>query len=133
MPSSTDDTETFVYDDQFLVNTDLTYTGSGATSTKTLEVGNQGGMVAFRVANLGIGNIVSDELEEVSYDGSLLNKTEVDEENLKFNISFDIVIETDKNTFRSNVNFDLPVGDIKTEKTSKYSTTDCDFVIFKRD
>ena len=54
-------------------------------------------------------------------------------EDLKYSISFDVVIDTNIATYRGNVSLDLPVGDILTEGTSQLDEKDCSNIVFKRE
>ncbi len=132
MPNSTEG-KLFKYEDNYLINSSLTYNGGIKDNTKTLEIGNQGGMIVFRLANLGVSQYVSNDDDEVSYNGSLLKKTGVNLEDIKFHVSFDVVITTDSNKYRSTLNLDLPCGDVENEVTSKLYDRQFDGVVFKRD
>ena len=111
----------------------MTFNGSDATNTKLLQINNQGGNVIFRVANTDVGEFVSNEDEELSYNGTILTKAGVTVEELKFNLSFDVLIKTNINTYRGNVNLELPCGDLLTEGTSHLDKKDCTDIIFKRE
>ena len=54
----------------------------------------------------------SDKDEEIVHDGTLLNKLSLNNEQVKFKISFDFVIEISKHSYKANVQLDLPCGDI---------------------
>ncbi len=131
MPSSTDG-KLFSYDENYIVNSSLTYKGSNKDNTKTLEISNQGGMVVFRLANRKVSEYVSNSDDEVSYDGKLLKKTGANEADLQFNVSFDVIIKTDSNKYRTKLNIELPCGDIETEGTSKIYDNELKDVVFKR-
>lgn len=132
MPNSTENS-LFSYEENFLMNRSLTYKGGQKDNTKTLEVSSQGGNVIFRVANTNIGEYVSNDDAEIAHDGTLINKTTTTLEELKVNISFDLVIKTNIATYRGNVMLDLPCGDILTEGTSQLDKKDCTDIIFKRE
>lgn len=132
MPSSTEKS-LFTFEDNYLINRKLTFNGADSSNTKMLQVNNQGGNIIFRVANTEVGEFVSNEDEELSYNGTILNKSEVTLEDLKFNLSFDLVIKTNINTYKGNVNLELPCGDLLTEGTSHLDKKDCTDIIFKRE
>lgn len=132
MPNSTEG-KLFKYEDNYIVNGSLTYNGGTKDNTKTLEVGNQGGMIVFRLANLGVSEYVSNDDDELSYDGKLLKKTGVNPEDIKFHVSFDVIITTDSNKYRATMELDLPCGDLENEGTSKLYDRQFDGVVFKRD
>ena len=132
IPSSTDGKK-FEYEDNYIINSSLTYNGSTKDNEKTLEVGNQGGMILFRIANKSLGEYVLREDEEIAYDGTLLKKLGVSEDKLKMDVSFDIVIKTNKSKYRGNINLILPYGNILEEGICKLDQTDFSKVAFKRE
>lgn len=132
MPSSTEGS-LFSYDNSYLIQRSLTYKGAESSNTKTLQISSQGGIILFRAVNTGIGEYVSNDDAEISHDGTLITKTNTTLEDLKYSISFDIVIDTNIATYRGNVNIELPCGDILTEGTSQLDEKDCSNIVFKRE
>lgn len=132
MPNSTDG-GLFTFDDEYLINRVLTYNGAKNSNTKTLEVSSQGGNVLFRAANTEVGEYISNDDAEIAHNGTFINKTGVSIEDLKYSISFDIVIDTNIATYRGRVNLELPVGDILTEGTSQLDEKNCSNIVFKRE
>ena len=94
MPNSTDG-RTFVYSDDFEVKDKLEYKGAEKSNTKALQIGNQGGSIAIRIANTNLAQYASNE-EEVKHDGTLIAKAGIKNEQLKFDVEMD-VINNDKN------------------------------------
>ena len=132
MPNSTDG-GLFTFDDEYLINRVLTYNGAKNSNTKTLEVSSKGGNVLFRAANTEVGEYISNDDAEIAHNGTLINKTGVSIEDLKYSISFDIVIDTNIATYRGRVNLELPVGDILIEGTSQLDEKNCSNIVFKRE
>ena len=132
MPNSTEE-KLFSYDDSFLINRVLTYKGADSSNSKTLEISRQGGKILFRVANTDVGELVSNENLEIKQDGTIISNTNVTMDDLKYNISFDLVIKTNITTYRGTVNLELPVGDIITNGTAQLDQKDCSNIIFKRE
>ena len=132
MPNSTEGS-LFSYDDSFLIQRVLTYKGSENSNTKTLNISNQGGIILFRTANTEVGSYVSNDDAEITHNGSLISKTSATLEDLKYTISFDIVINTNIAKYRGTVTLDLPCGDILQEGTSQLDKKDCTDIIFKRE
>ena len=95
MPNSTDGMQ-YVYDDNFIIKDNLTYNGASANNPKNLEIANQGGNVLFRIANRNTSEYVSNEDGEVAYNGTLLKKTNVNIDDIKVNVNFDVVIRTNE-------------------------------------
>ena len=132
MPNSTEGS-LFSYEDNYLINRSLTFNGAKQENSKTLEISSQGGNVIFRVANTEVGEYVSNDDAEIAHNGSLITKTDATLEDLKIQISFDVVIKTNISTYRGNVKLDLPCGDIFAEGTSQLDKKDCSDIIFKRE
>ena len=132
MPNSTEGA-LFTFDDEYLINRTLKYSGGKSNNTRTLEISSQGGNVLFRAANTQVGEYVSNDDAEIAHNGTLITKTGVSIEDLKYSISFDVVINTNIATYRGNVSLDLPVGDIITEGTSQLDEKDCSNIVFKRE
>lgn len=132
MPSSTEK-KLFSYEDNYLIKRKLTFNGADTNDIKALEISSQGGNVVFRVANLDVGEYLSNEDEEIAHNGTIITKTPVTIDDLKIDLSFDVVIKTNMSTYRGNVNLELPCGDILTEGTSQLDKKDCTDIIFKRE
>lgn len=132
MPSSTEK-KLFSYEDNFLIKRKLTFNGSDSNNIKALEISSQGGNVVFRMANLNVGEYLSNEDEEIAHNGTIITKTPVTLEDLKVQLSFDMIIKTNISTYKGNVNLELPCGDILTEGTSQLDKKDCSDIIFKRE
>ena len=119
--------------EEYLVNGSLEYKGAGESDSKALEVGSNGGNVLIRFSNTGLGTYSSDGDKEIVHDGTLLEKVNVTDEDIKFNISFDLVITVDNCSYRANLNYTLPCGNIIEEGTSSIEQTDFSNVVFKRE
>ena len=119
--------------EEYLVNGSLEYKGAGESDSKALEVGSNGGNVLIRFSNTGLGTYSSDGDKEIVHDGTLLEKVNVTDEDIKFNISFDLVITVDNCSYRANLNYTLPCGNIIVEGTSSIEQTDFSNVVFKRE
>ena len=132
MPNSTEE-RLFSYDDNFLINRTLTYNGADESNSKTLEISSQGGKILFRAANTDVGDLVSNENLEIAQDGTIISNTSVTMEGLKYNISFDLVIDTNITTYRGNISLELPCGDIISNGTAQLDEKDCSNIIFKRE
>lgn len=131
MPSSTDGS-VFKNDDKYLISDKVEFKGAKASNTQTLEVGSQGGNVSFRLTNVGLGNYISNDEDEVKHDGTLLNKIDVLQEDIKFKVSFDLTIKINNIKYQSNISLDLPCGDVISEGTSTFEKDDTKDIIFKR-
>ncbi len=111
----------------------LTFVGGEIDDMKNLEIANIGGVCGYRFAIKDLGSFISSEGEEVVYDGSLLSRLGINNDELKFKVSFDMIIVTDNNvSYKGSFEYELPTGNIV--ETGKGSTEITDFsnVIFKR-
>ena len=120
-----------------LLEKNITYLGASVDTPKALEIRNEGGMMCFRVSLEDIGNfeLEYNDGETIAYDGSLLERIGVNNEDMSFKFSFDIYITLDNNvTYQGNIEIDLPSGDIIKEKEFErvYIEKDLENVIFKR-
>ena len=121
--------------EQNYLNNEIVYTGAKVDTLKTLEIRNEGGMIGFRVSLEDLGNFVANEIEndEIIYDGNLLTKIGVKQEDIQFSVSFDLSITLDSDiTFKGNISLDLPSGNIIEEKEPHIEITDFSNVVFKR-
>ena len=112
---------------------EITFTGAKATNTRNLEISNQGGPIAFRCANLNVGNYTSNDDEEINFE-QLLKKLNVKEEDLKSTISFDIIIALNsKKVFKAeNVEIKIPNENIVEIGRVGFDSTDLKDIVFKR-
>lgn len=120
------------YQDAYKVDGSLTYNGAVTDNKKALNVANQGGTIYFRVVNKKVSELVSNEDGEYEYNGKLLNISDVNLDDIKFKLSFDIVIETNLRTYRGRKTIELPNGNIKENGIDNYLNNGED-IIFKRE
>lgn len=123
----------YTYSEQNYLDKEITYTGAAIDDLKTLEIANTGGVLGLRVSLDNLGNYISNESTEVTYDGKLLENIGVSLEEIKFGLSFDILIETNKNIiYKGTISIDLPSEEVITKGSSNFEITDFSNVIFKR-
>ena len=120
-------------EDKYLVQNYVTYAGEEDSDLENLKIDNQGGILVFRSVNENVCEIRSNE-EEIIHDGTLLAKGNANEENLKYTLSFDLVIETNKGIkYRGTISLNLPEGNILEEGKGQIEKTDFSDIIFKRE
>ena len=120
-------------EDKYLVQNYVTYAGEEDSDLENLKIDNQGGILVFRSVNENVCEIRSNE-EEIIHDGTLLAKGNANEENLKYTLSFDLVIETNKGIkYRGTISLNLPEGKILEEGKGQIEKTNFDDIIFKRE
>lgn len=112
----------------------IAFLGTVKDDMKNLEIANIGGMCGFRLSNENLGKFVSDEeTEEIIYDGRLLEKIGISNENVKLKLAFDIIIKTDDGiNYRGNVVVDMPGDGLIEEGKTTIEINDFENVIFKR-
>ena len=123
----------FSYNDEYLVEQKLEYKGASESNSKTLEIGENGGNALLRFSNTGLGQYSSDNDKEIVHDGTLLKKIKVTNEEITFDVVFDLVITVDNCSYRANVSLQMPCGNIIEEGTCSLEKTDFSDVIFKRE
>ena len=124
---------TYNYSDEYKIESSLELLGGMSTNMETLQINNQGGTIGFSVVADNIGEYVFNENEKLPSDGRLIAKAGVEQEKIKFTISFDLIIETESNhRFKSNLILDLPTGNILEDGVGTLEDTEMKDVIFKR-
>lgn len=110
----------------------IEYMGDMESSIKELKISNQGGLVVFRYAINNIGNYTSNDDEEINH-SNLLSKLNINNDDLKFKVSFDINITLNSGkTYKSNIELELPVNDVVNNGVQSTEYTDLDNIVFKR-
>ena len=80
-----------------------------------------------------IYGIYSSDDDEITHDGTILEKISLTYEDIKFNVSFDVSIElVSGTTYTGTVTIDLPTGNIIQTGTATYEINDMKDIIFKR-
>lgn len=128
--ATTEESKMFNNTEEFEIN-ELIYKGDIESNIKQLKISNQGGLVIFRCANNNIAQYLEENTTEVNYN-QLLQMTNVNNEDLKMNLSFDLEIKiVNKKTYQTTVNLELPVEDIITNGTTNLEITDLEDIVFK--
>lgn len=110
----------------------IEYKGDMDSSIKDMKIANQGGLVVFRYVIEDLGNYTSNEDGEINHN-ELLKKLAINNDDLKFNVSFDININLDSNkSYKANVNLKLPIGNVVDDGIQSKENTDSENIVFKR-
>ncbi len=123
----------FDYSEEYLVEEKLEYKGAEESNSRTLEIGSNGGNLLVSFSNNDLGTYSSDKEKQITHDGTLLNKIKVSNEEIAFEVAFDLVITVDNCSYRANVKLQMPCGNIIEEGTCSLEKTDMSDVIFKRE
>ena len=111
----------------------IIYKGSQTTNMNNLEIANQGGRIGFRYTNQNLGTYTSNEQEQITHDGTILQKLNIKSEELKAEVSFDITISlVSQKKYKANISLEFPTNDIVSEGTGSYEKVNMDDVVFKR-
>lgn len=123
----------YTYSEQDYLTEGITYTGGTIDDLKSLEIANNGGVLGFRLSIEELGSYVSNEAEEITYDGKLLSNLGINIEEIKFNVSFDVIITTsDDISYKGTINLDMPIDTVIDEGSSNKEITDFSDIVFKR-
>lgn len=131
MPNSTDG-RLYSYNNSYIIEEKLEYSGAGKSNSKTLKIGSQGGNALIRFSNTKLGVYSSDKDKEIIHDGTLLQKLKLKQDDISFTVSFDFVIEVKNYEYRANITLDLPYGNIVENGTESIEKIDMNDIIFKR-
>lgn len=123
----------YTYSEQDYINSEIIYQGGAIDDMKSLEIANTGGVLGFRFSLNDLGSYISNENEEIIYDGNLLKNLGVSLEEIKFSTNFDIIITTSDNiNYKGTVSIEMPIDTIVEEGSSHKEITDFNDVVFKR-
>lgn len=127
------ETETVIFKNAIENETqNIEYTGDLQSNIKQCKISNQGGLVVFRYSLDGVGEYLSNEGEEVNH-SELLKKININNEDLKANISFCITIKLNSGkAFKATVKIDVPNGNVVENGTVNQEITDLNDIVFKR-
>lgn len=127
-------TNKFNYTENYEIKDSIEYIGSKETNLKLedMTISNQGGLVELSITIDDLGKITYSENDNISADGSLLNRLQLTKEDIKCKISFDLIIELiGGNTFKTIITMELPTGDIVNSGVST-NEIDIEKLVFKR-
>lgn len=132
MPNSLEG-ENYKYSDEYVINGSLTYRAADKTDYKNLQIGQNGGSVAISFANKQVGTYSSADDTEITYDGTMLSKIGITNEQVKSKVAFDLIIELDDGKkYSGRVELDLNCNNLIENGKSQIEITDFSNIIFKR-
>lgn len=111
----------------------LEYKGAKSTNSKAQEISNQGGIISFRCSNNNIGVYQSNDDGEINYK-ELLKKANINEEQIKAKISFDIILKLNsgKSFKAENIELEIPNSNLKEQGTTGEEYEKIEDIVFKR-
>ena len=105
----------FEYIDENIVTDKLEFTVVDQNANiKNGQINKCEGQISMSIVNNNIAQYKSKKETELAFDGTLLDKAKIEPDDIKFKVSFDLVIITQKNrTYKTSLVFDLPTGNIQ--------------------
>ncbi len=111
----------------------IEYTVNNVDNMEKQEISQNGGMIAFRISNQDLAEYISNEEVDLQYDGTLLQKAGITEQDIKITASMDIIIEiSKKEKYKGTLTLELPIEDFNEKSILGIEKTDLSDVIFKR-
>lgn len=111
----------------------IEYTVNNIDNMEKQEISQNGGMIAFRISNQDLAEYISNEEADLQYDGTLLQKAGITEQDIKIAASMDIIIEiSKKEKYKGTLTLELPIEDFNEKSILGIEKTDLSDVIFKR-
>lgn len=112
--------------------TEIIYKGELESNVKEQKISNQGGIIAFRYGINNISQYISQTDEQIDH-SQLLKLTNLKQDDLKTNLSFDIIIKlTSGKIYQTTINLDVPTDEIIEKGTVGKEITDLENIVFKR-
>ena len=112
--------------------TGITYKGELESNIKEQKISNQGGIIAFRYGINNLSQYISENDEQIDH-SQLLKLTNITQEDLQTNLSFNIIIKlTSGKKYQATINLDVPTDEIIEKGTVGKEITELDNIIFKR-
>ncbi len=131
MPSA-DTEQMFNYTEDNIIQNELIYTVDKNKDTKNKKITTEGGIVAISFCIPNIANYQGTD-EKISYDGTLLKKAGITLEEIKANIKFDLILETESGKkYKAEINQEVPAEDITETGIVIKEDTQLENVVFKR-
>lgn len=133
LPTSNDIKTLYKNSTQDYSEKEIEYIADTTDNMEKQEFCQNGGMIAFRVSNQNLGQYISNEDEEIQYNGQLLEKANIKEEDIKQKVTMDIILKVnEKEKYKGTLTIDLPANDFKEKGTTDKTITDFSNIIFKR-
>ena len=131
--ASNEEKNLFNYSEEYKINDKLEYIGNTNLDLKNFKISNQGNTLVLRAVNKTGKKFTSNE-KELKHSGKLLEKVEIEYEQIKGKVSFDLVINLESDiSFRAKVELELPIGDIIKEGASSIEIKEMKNIVFKRE
>lgn len=125
-------TEMFNYTEENLAGQEIEYIVDKNKDAKTRKITTEGGIIALSFCMPDIGVYQGND-DKISYDGTLLSKIGITKEQISYNISFSLIIETETDKkYKADINLELPPEDITQTGIVKIENEELTDLVFKR-
>ena len=81
---------------------------------------------------MGLENYKSNDASELPQGGTILESLNLTNEDLKFKVSFDLVIEVQDKTYKTTITLDMPIDGVVNQKETYTTIEDFSKTIYKR-
>lgn len=124
----------YIYEKEYEIKEALEYFGNKVTDISNFNIANQGGTIEFRSCLKEIGNFdVAENETGYNHNASILQKANVNLEQIKHKIQFDLIIELESNKkYKANIELDLPNDDLEGQTVKGIEITDLENIVLKR-
>lgn len=110
----------------------LEYSANTVDNFEKQEFAQNDGMILFRISNQNLGTYILTE-DGVQYNENLLEQLGTNSEEIKLNVTFDIVLMvSDKEQYKGTINLELPAQKFGENGRVSKSITDFSDVVFKK-
>ncbi len=132
MPNSLDG-DKYKYTNDYIVSESLTYRSADESNFKYLVISNNGGTIGISFANTELGTYSSGDDTEITYNGTMLSKVGITNEDVKSKVSFDLIIELDDGKkYSGRIDIDINCDGLVENGKTQIELTDFSNVVFKR-
>ena len=124
----------YLYKEENQILDKAEYNVATSSNVKKMQISKEGGIVSFSSCSTNIARYISNEDTQIKYDGSLLNKVNITEEQIQYTITFDIIVEMESGKkYKGSITLELPLKDLITDGTVKKEIKSFDNIVFKRE
>lgn len=133
LPTSNDIKTNYKNSTENYLDKEIEYAANTSDNMEKQEFCQDGGMIAFRISNKDLANYISNEDTEIQYNGMLLDKAQISQDDIKLKATMDItLIVSEKEKYKGTITIDLPVGGFQEKSVIDKEITDFSNIIFKR-
>lgn len=122
----------FEYIEENLAPEVIEYNVENVKDVKKMAITSESGIIAISFAINNIGAYVGND-DKMVYDGTLLRKLGITNDDISCEVKFNLIIETESNKrYQTEIKLNIPGGDLTEEGIIKIKDTELEEVVFKR-